>query len=109
MAVYQHEDDIPKQSGPGQVSANILGAAHGCVKGFCMGVAVYDTTEYATPGVHDDQEGFFVVSGEGMARVGDDEFAVRPGLYFVAAKGVPHAIKTTGNEPVKVIYAHGAV
>jgi len=109
MAIFQHESDVPKQPGPGQISATILGEEHGCVKGFCMGVAVYDVTEYAKPGVHEDQEGFYVLSGCGTAKVGDEEIALEPGVFFVAGKGVPHAIKTLGDEPVKVVYAHGAV
>jgi mannose-6-phosphate isomerase-like protein (cupin superfamily) len=109
MPVHNRERDVPKQPGPGHVGAMILDKAQGCVKGFCMGVAVYDTREFAKPGVHEDQEGFYVVSGRGVARVGQEEFPIEPGTFFLAAKGVPHAIRRTGDEPVKVIYAHGAV
>ena len=109
MAIHQQESDVAKQPGPGQKSALLVGEAQGCTNGFCMGVAVYHCEEYDTPGVHEDQEGFCVVSGRGMARVGDEEFPVAPGTVFLAARGVPHAIRRTGQDPVKVIWAHGAV
>ena len=109
MAIHQHESDVAKEPGPGHVGARLLGEDHGCIKGFCMGVAAYDCDDYDTPGVHEDQEGFYVVSGRGMARVGEEEFPIEPGTVFLAAKGVAHAIRKTGDESVKVLWAHGAV
>jgi len=110
MAIHVNEKSVltPQPNGlPGGV---LIGEAHGAVKGFCMGIAYYDQEHYLTPGVHEDQEGFYVLEGTGMARVGQEEFPVRPGVSFLAAKGVPHAIrKDPRSAPVKVLWAHGAV
>ncbi len=71
---------------------------------------IYFMDTYNEPGIHDDQEGFYVVEGSGQARVGDDEFDIRPGSAFIAAKGVPHSIKRNPDSgPIKVVWSHGPV
>ena len=109
MQVYFHESDLPA-NGQKLVGGRLIGEAQGCVKGFCMGVSYYERDEYGTPGVHDDQEGFYVLAGTGMAKIGDAEFAIRPGSAFVAGKGVPHTMKRNADSgPIKVLWSHGAV
>ena len=109
MAIHQNEADVEKIKGAGHWVALFRGLDNRLVAGFCLGVSEYDCGEYPEPGVHEDQEGFYVISGQGMARVGDEEIELKPGTVFLAGKGVPHAIKRTGDAPVKVIWAHGAV
>ena len=109
MAIHNCECDVEKVPGPGHMGALLLSEEHGCVAGFCVGVSEYVCDEYPKPGVHEDQEGFYVVGGRGMAKVGDEEIELKPGVVFLAKAGVAHAIKKTGDEPVKVIWAHGAV
>ena len=88
----------------------LLTADNGCQAGMCSGITVYSSYEYKKPGVHEDQEGFFVLEGEGFAKLGDEEFAIKKGDSFVAGVGVPHAVKTKeGCEPVKVFWFHSAV
>ena len=108
MAIHVNEGDV---MGPQQVGGKkIIGEENGCVAGFCMGLAYYTEEEYVKPGIHDDQEGFFVLKGEGYAKVGDEEFPLKPGTFFVALKGVPHTIKVArGKGPIKVLWTHGAV
>jgi len=108
MSIHMHESDILKSKPDGGVK--FIGEANGCTRGFCMGIGVYRSEEYNPPGIHEDQEGFYVIQGEGFARVGDEEFAIKPGTFFVALKGVPHSVKAAkGKGPVKVLWAHGAV
>jgi len=46
----------------------------------------------------------------GAAKVGAQEFEVRPGTAFIAQKGVPHQVKKApGSKAVKVLWSHGAV
>ena len=88
----------------------LIGPEHGAVNGFCMGVSYYEDAEYREPGVHEDQEGFYVLEGQGTARVGNEEFPVAPGTAFIAARGVPHTMKRDEESgPIKVLWAHGAV
>lgn len=77
--------------------------------GFSLGVAEYHVTEFGPPQVHDDQEAVYVVRGQGQMRIGDEVYEVHPGCAVYVPPGVPHATRRTGEEPVKVVYAHGAV
>jgi mannose-6-phosphate isomerase-like protein (cupin superfamily) len=107
MAIRVQEDQmLTKQPGGGQ----LIGPEQGATKGFCIGIAFYDREVYGAPGVHDDQEGFYVLAGEGTAKVGDEEFEIRPGTAYIAQKGVPHSVKKRpGSKPVKLLWSHGAV
>lgn len=105
MTVHAHEKQALKDGG-----GLLIGPAHGATKGFCVGVATYEKETYNTPGVHEDQEGFYCVSGRGMAKVGDEEFEISPGSAFIALAGVPHSVKKLpGSEPVKLVWSHGAI
>lgn len=91
-------------------SVQFLNEKQGCVAGCCAGMTVYNNTEYTKGGVHQDQEGFFVLEGCGMASFGEEEFAVYPGLCMVAPAGVRHRIKRNeDSEAVKVFWFHSAV
>jgi mannose-6-phosphate isomerase-like protein (cupin superfamily) len=107
MAIYVHESEfLTKQPG----GAELIGPTQGATKGFCIGITFYDKETYNPPGVHDDQEGFYVLAGEGFAKVGDEEFELRPGTAYIAQKGVPHSVqKKPGSKPVKLLWSHGAV
>ena len=61
------------------------------------------------PGVHNDQEGFYVLEGEGYAKLDDLVFPIKAGDSFVALAGVAHTIRTKeGCQPVKVFWFHSA-
>jgi mannose-6-phosphate isomerase-like protein (cupin superfamily) len=77
--------------------------AHG---GLVLGVAVYTAESYGPLQVHDDQEAVYCVSGKGMIRIGEEEFEIQPGRAFYIGRGVAHATRRTGPEPVKVVYVH---
>lgn len=110
MKTHSREQDLPVDPATGRKIGQLIGAAHGAVRGFCVGIACYDKEDYGTPGIHEDQEGFYVLEGSGMARVGADEFRVGPGSAFIAARGVPHTMRRDRNSPpIKVLWCHGAV
>ena len=107
MLIHVHEDEALKGKSAGGL---LIGADHGATRGYCIGIAIYDKEEYNPPGIHEDQEGFYVLSGRGMAKVGGEEFPIRPGTAFIAQKGVPHQVKKApGAKPVKLLWSHGAV
>ena len=110
MSYFARREDVEPVFGPGHSSHKLLGEANGCVNGCHTGISVYDATTYQTPGVHDDQEGFVVLSGSGWAKVGEEEQAIGPGTVFIAPQGVPHCIKTDSEEePVAVFWFHAAI
>lgn len=107
--IYTHEEALTRDN-RGRPAGLLIGAAHGAECGYCMGITYYDGEDYLAPGIHDDQEGFYVLEGTGTADLGGTEFQIRPGSAFLAAKGVPHRIKRDhASGPVKVLWTHGAV
>lgn len=63
--------------------------------------------EYIVPyGVHEDHEGFFVVSGTGTMMIGDEEFVLEPGVSMVAPANVPHAIRKTSEQDLEIFLYH---
>ncbi|MHC4873709.1 MAG: cupin domain-containing protein [Planctomycetota bacterium] len=110
MEPFNTEDKIDYKVFAGHKGGRLLDENHGAVNGFVMGISEYETEEYGDPGVHDDQEGFYVLAGSGMAKVGDSEFPIKKGSAFIAPKGVEHIMKKEkGSEPLKVLWSHGAV
>ena len=71
---------------------------------------IYANTEFSEhPGAHADQEGFYVLEGEGYAKLDDLVFPIKAGDSFVALAGVAHTIRTKeGCQPVKVFWFHSA-
>ena len=88
----------------------LIDASHGALNGYRIGIAYYGSDEYGAPGVHDDQEGFYVLEGTGTAKIGDAEFKIRPGTGFIAHAGVPHTMKRDpDSSAIKVLWSHGAI
>jgi mannose-6-phosphate isomerase-like protein (cupin superfamily) len=110
MDIHRHEQELAINPQTGLRGGLLIDASHGAIKGFCMGITYYTATDYGTPGVHDDQEGFYIIEGSGTAKVGSQEFRITPGSSFIAAKGVPHTMKKDpASPPVKALWCHGAV
>lgn len=87
----------------------LLGPEHGCTQGFFMGITYYDTIEFPEPGVHEDQESFYVLEGKGFVKLKEDIYPIETGTAFIALPGVAHSIKRAPDSPaVKVLWCHGA-
>lgn len=104
-------EEVQKSQGSGERGYKLLTEENGCVAGCCSGITVYDSTEFnAHSGCHADQEGFFVLEGEGFAQLDDLVFPIKKGDSFIAAAGVRHTIKTNeAGKPVKVFWFHSAL
>lgn len=76
--------------------------------GFNLGRADYTATEFGTPQVHTDQEAVYVIAGVGEVRIGEEVVKLEAGVAFYVGPGVPHCGRRTGEEPVQVVYTHGA-
>ena len=136
MKPYITKKEVEETQGKDARTQRFLTAENGCLGGCTSGTTVYAGYEFsAHPGVHEDQEGFYVLEGEGYARLvfisldadgvyyctADEEGIVKPnrvevinvtgaGDSFIALPGVPHTIKTKpGCQPVKVFWFHSAV
>lgn len=111
MKPYRTMDEVMKEQGENSRGYKLLTAENGCVAGCCSGISVYASNEFSRkPGCHDDQEGFFVLEGEGYAKLDDLEFPIKTGDSFIAAAGVKHTIRTNQESaPVKVFWFHSAM
>ena len=88
----------------------LLDEKNGCVAGCRCGVSIYRSTEYGRGDAHEDQEGFFVLSGKGLARVGEKEFEVHEGMAFLVPAGVWHTLRSISEaQALNVLWFHSAV
>ncbi len=111
MKPYITAEEVLESQGDGKKSYRLLTAENGCVNGCASGITVYSDYEFSShPGVHDDQEGFYVLEGEGYAKLDDLEFSIKAGDSFIALPGVAHTVKTKpGSVPVKVFWFHSGI
>lgn len=72
--------------------------------GLALGVVLYHSDQYGDPDSH-EQEAAYVVSGNGLLRSGSEEISLAPGDMIYLATGEPHAVRRTGPEPVKLVWA----
>jgi mannose-6-phosphate isomerase-like protein (cupin superfamily) len=108
MIYYAKETGVPPaKNANGHSSIPLLGKENGCVNNCYTGISYYFSVGYTPPSVHDDQEGFFVVSGKGYACIGDEEFEILPRMSFIAPAGVPHKIRSADPEiPLELFWFH---
>ncbi len=110
MNHFINRKDVKGVPMEGHITYPMLTESHGCVAGFCCGITIYTALEYPTSGVHEDQEGFVVMEGNGWAKIGDQEMALEPDMCFIAPAGTPHSIKRDPDSKyVKVCWFHGAI
>lgn len=108
---YITMEEVIREQGEGKHAYKFLTAENGCLSGCASGVTVYGCTEFPEKmGCHEDQEGFYVLEGEGVAKLDDMEFPIKQGDSFIALPGVRHTIKSDdAAKPVKVFWFHSAV
>ncbi len=105
-----HEDEIEKEVCIDRWSKDLVGTDEiPTTSGFSIGVAVYTEPEFGERQQHDDQEAVYVISGVGEILVGESVFPIKPGSAASIGPRVIHATRRTGDDPVKVVYAHGAI
>ncbi len=111
MKPYITAEEVLQAQGEGKRGYKFLTAENGCTNGCASGTTIYGDYEFSDhPGYHADQEGFYVLEGEGFAKLDDLVFPIKAGDSFVALPGVKHTIRTKeGSEPVKVFWFHSAV
>ena len=88
----------------------LLDEKHGAVAACVAGVLSYTQEEFIQGGIHEDQEGFYVLEGSGAALVGETEFQLSPGSCFMVPAGYYHAIKKDKHVPhIKLFFFHAAI
>ncbi|PKM45292.1 MAG: hypothetical protein CVV05_07965 [Gammaproteobacteria bacterium HGW-Gammaproteobacteria-1] len=49
------------------------------------------------------EELYHITSGQGLMRLGDEEFTIVPGDTVCIPPGTPHAVSNTGSEPLHIL------
>ena len=105
---YQLKKNVKKvESGNGHYSYPMLGKEQGCKSGCCAGISYYTKNEYTPAAVHNDQEGFMVLSGEGWARIGTAEIRLEKEMAFIVPAGVEHQMRCE-NEELVLFWFHAS-
>ena len=108
--LYINEKDIEKTVFADRWSKDLVNEKlFGTSAGFSLGVAEYPLKEFGKPGIHRDQEAVYIISGYGEYMLGDEIFPVSPGCAVYVPPNTNHCVRCTTDEPVKLIYTHGAV
>lgn len=75
-----------------------------------MGHTTIYPTGTTTGHAHEDmEEVYFVISGEGIMVVGEDEFEIKPGDGLYVPPGVFHTTYQRGNMPLTVLWVTGKI
>ncbi|MBC5580471.1 cupin domain-containing protein [Anaerofilum sp. BX8] len=92
---------------PGAYSWEYFSEEESACKGFKAMMNHFYNEEYIVPyGLHEDNEGFYVVSGKGKMIIGSEEYDLAPGVAMLAPAHVPHAIKKTSCEELEIFLFH---
>ena len=71
------------------------------------GIMICDMEEYGPFGIHDDQEGFLILEGNGSFWCDDEEIKVSPDMAILIPPHVRHCFKKdTGTPDMKIFYFH---
>ena len=108
--LYINEKDIEKSVFPDRWSKDLVNEKlFKTTAGFSLGVAEYSLKEFGKPGIHKDQEAIYIISGYGEYMLGEEIFPVSPGCAVYVPPNTNHCVRCTTDEPVKLIYTHGAI
>lgn len=73
--------------------------------GLGIGMVILPPGETSTPHTHDsEQEVWYVISGSGLVRVGQETARLRPDTIVVAPAGVEHQLSNDGDTDLKAIW-----
>lgn len=100
-----NERDVERSVFKDRWSKDLI-ASH--VAGFSIGIAQYNSMEFGTAQIHEDQEAIYVISGVGEMRLDDEIVHVGTGMAIYVPAGCRHAARVTGDQPLNVVYAHAS-
>lgn len=110
MQIFIDQTDISPVKFDEYEYTPLLNEENGCQAGCRAGLLMYTQLEYIQGGVHEDQEGFYVLEGTGKAIVAKNEFLLSPGICFIVPPRHYHAIKRDAEcDFIKLFFFHAAV
>jgi len=91
----------------GRTSRLLLSEAIAGTKGFSVGLNITKAGGMSPKHTHEgEQEAMYFISGKGKITVGDDEYDIEPDTVILAPAGVPHELRNTGNEDLKLVWIY---
>jgi glyoxylate utilization-related uncharacterized protein len=110
MKNYVNLDDVLPIEYDQYTYLPLLDEKNGCKAGCRTGILRYKQMVYNQGGIHDDQEIFFVLKGEGSALIDTEEITLSPGVCFVVPPGKYHSIKKNFTcDFIELYFFHAAV
>lgn len=104
-----NEKNITYTANDTHKGGNLIDESNGAQNHFSMGISEYFAEEFGDMGVHDIQEGFYILEGSGYAKVGSEEFPIIKGDSFLVPAGIKHVLKKDKkSKNLKVLWAHGS-
>ncbi len=80
-------------------------AVHEVSSGMSMGLVIFQPGKCSAPHSHDtEQETWYVISGKGTIRVGDEEAEVEADSVVVSPPRLVHQIVNTGDKELRVLW-----
>ncbi len=107
--LFMCEEEVEKSGTKEHWGKNLINDKNFDTTGGCsLGIAFYTSKEFTEPGTHEDQEAIYILSGQGEYMLGDKTFPISPGCAINVPPNTKHSVRCTTDEPIKLIYAHGA-
>jgi len=101
---YIKEQDVEGLNLPGRLWKKMIAPDEGDCQNMIFGVVTFPPG--SDPGTHQhekEEEIIYVISGHGESRVGDDVVQLEPGVAVYTEPGLPHGVKTIGDEPLVLV------
>ena len=101
---YVHEKEVKGLDLPGRKWKKLIDPEKSGCKNMILGVVTFPPG--SDPGAHshaNEEEIIYVISGKGETKVGDKIYPLEPGVAVFTEPGVPHGVKTLGDEPLILI------
>lgn len=90
MKPYVTMEEVISTQGADSRTHRFLTAENGCTNGCASGTTIYASNEFSDkPGVHNDQEGFYVLEGEGMPSLMIWYFRLRRVIHLLHSQEWP--------------------
>ena len=113
MLIQQRDKAEPFQTKDGSIIRSLLDRTNAPVQNQSLAEATLPVGASTQAHYHAlAEEFYYVIEGEGLMRIDEDERAVAPGDAILIPSGAVHTLKNTGDGPLRILcccappYAH---
>lgn len=91
----------PARSPDGAEVYEVVGVRPTGTRDLSIALAIVRPGEATRRHVHDFTEAYIFIDGEGLMRLGEEEFEVKPGDCVLIPRGAPHSVEARGDRPLR--------